>query len=830
MSVWTLNGITLEEWGISIASGQFTTQDIDTVEFVRAANFDSAAGLAYRDPVTLAKDGVPYFQGRVMQTPRMASPEREEIAYVVAGPWWALEETVYEQEWGVGPNLRMLPVVTLGQRADGTRISTMQQVADIVQYAADNGANLQLGGVADGPTTWPVEVENVMCAEAIRQMLRWSPQVVAWFDYTTSPPTLNFTKRADLGSIGVSVGDNGNAELINIRSRDDLVPTSVSIVYRTANVIDGVVYRSIRTDTAPEEGATSGPGVLRATVELEGTQMQFQKQRVETRTLPTDATTALTWLGLKYPAIKALTDASVALAVTDFDRSVVDDTADLAPPINPNATRLPVSEPADLPRELVRGSIEDWMRKKVGQVRIKLQIRYAGTEALIPEDVKKVLGPDGKRALDVVVTSTDAITKTYTGLANWTPGEDAPAGVAAAVYAQLSDLQWEGSVTVVAEELASGTWVGRGLGIYGASAAYETINAIIHSASWDVETGKVTVSFGPPPHLAPQDLVELQRMIRSNPTKWYSVGERSSSLLGREDKAGSKGDTIGGYDVPMTAGLPGTPVMDDYQLPFMPLIKQGEAPDEWTAAVTPGQVIERIPGTGNAISQHDPSGMTGGGGEPSYQSIEDGDTVICKVDVAASGAVTAAAIEVTSESLESTHYAPAGGTSSGSSGTYRYPLFKFNVVEAQPKVKIIMGGSHIDHWRDLPKLENRRTGGGENIGRIFQKFDDAEKSYFFRDITKKADTDTLEITEQADYIELKTKGANLDLTVWDIELIHEGEDQWSLVRTGAGTEKHYWRDGLYKGKSTPEDPEGIDIVEQDVANYPGGSTAAPPPP
>jgi hypothetical protein len=49
------------------------------------------------------------------------------------------------------------------------------------------------------------EVTDMKCGEIIRKILRYLPDVVQWFDFTTSPPTLNFNHRANLAGATVKV-------------------------------------------------------------------------------------------------------------------------------------------------------------------------------------------------------------------------------------------------------------------------------------------------------------------------------------------------------------------------------------------------------------------------------------------------------------------------------------------------------------------------------------------------------------------------------------------------------------------------------------------------
>jgi hypothetical protein len=80
----------------------------------------------------------------------------------------------------------------------------------IPDYIAGYAASGQSSGTADARTLLraPLDaVNDVTCAEALRYMFKWLGYVgstVAWFDYTTTPPTFKVTTRDQLPSVNVS--------------------------------------------------------------------------------------------------------------------------------------------------------------------------------------------------------------------------------------------------------------------------------------------------------------------------------------------------------------------------------------------------------------------------------------------------------------------------------------------------------------------------------------------------------------------------------------------------------------------------------------------------
>jgi hypothetical protein len=357
MSVaWSIGGNTLATLGLEVATATFRTGAASELTLRRSAAFDAAPLFAYDAPITLLRAGAPYFTGKVKSRPAWGRASGEGQIIRIADAWQDLEDTVYMEPWAIGTGTTDYPMAVLGVDSSGDAISSGEQIEEAISYAISAGVDLQLGTVPAGLPLWPSEVRNVSCAEVIRLSLRFHPDWVPWIDHSTTPPTFNVTPRASLDVRTLDLSGAGDVESFSIQRRDDLKPESVRIVYANATIIDGVTYRDHVIDKWPAAGPNEGPRVLSSVIELAGGQMQFQKSRIQTRTLPTDQASAKTWLKLKFPHLKDVPDAH--MAVSGFLKELVDETEDHADPVNPRAERLEVDDATDLPRELVRGTIE----------------------------------------------------------------------------------------------------------------------------------------------------------------------------------------------------------------------------------------------------------------------------------------------------------------------------------------------------------------------------------------------------------------------------------------------------------------------------------------
>jgi hypothetical protein len=518
---------TLESQGVISAVVTLRTQATSELVLEVSSAFDAAEAFPYGATIALSAGGGVIFRGKVARNPRMASAQRETQQVVAHDAWDELERTTYHESWKLGTGTVMLPRAVLGLSSSGTQIDTGAQIAEAVNYAASVGCDIQFGGAPTGFMLWPSEVSNVTVADVIRQSMRYHPDWVLWLDHASNPATLQVSNLTTATARSVALDGTGGATNLQVRSVSERVPAGVRIVYEATNQIDGAAVRTVQIDTA---GAEDGPGVLSAVIQLAGAQVQSQTQRVETRNLPTDQATAKAWLKLKWPDLADIPDA--AFNVTTFSKRLVPE-GPQPPGVNDELERLAVADVSELPRELVRGQIEDWMQVKVAEIAVVVEIKANATTT----EAQRQKLPIGRRV--IYVTGTTATTKTYRGIANWQPAESAPAGIASAIYTALQETTSEGSLTLVGDEVDGTRWHGCRISLLG------TGTGLIHSARHDIMRGETTIEWGPPPYLSPGDWMELQKALRRRAPTW--TFNRDSS----EPEPAS--ESVGGYDKPTNA-------------------------------------------------------------------------------------------------------------------------------------------------------------------------------------------------------------------------------------------------------------------------------------
>lgn len=552
---WFLNNIRLDLRRVPDITLSFRQMATSQLSFNIAQAFDQTPAFPFDTLITLdrVENGTTthIFQGRTDPVNRSATPQSEGHDFFVADAWQQLEDTIYQEPWAVG-NIEggvLFPKAVLGLDAAGDPISTGAQIAEVISYAASVGVGLQAGVIAAGQTLWPEQVRNASCAEVIRQSLRFSPDHVAWIDHSTVPPTFNVTRKADMPVRSIPLDGTVRVNRLRYRRCDELMPLSVRLIYETAQNIDGAIYRDAVIDKWPADGPDGGPRVLQASVELAGMSMQFQKHPVQVRALPASQETAKDYLRAKFPKLADVPDA--AFNVTAWTKTALPDPEEEEhekTTINPQATRLPGTSLLDLPNELVRGSIADWMRVKVGKVHIEFTVEATGTADAAALKAISTL-PAG-----MTITATNAVTKIYHGNSQWESGENVPTGIARAFYESITAAyEYEGTVPILEREAGAVRYHGACLQLPGsADGGIAAMKAVIHSVDIEISSGRTTIGFGPAPYLAPADILELQRNLRRRTATWWSKKERASNKLGVDDKPGSKGDTVAPYDLPET--------------------------------------------------------------------------------------------------------------------------------------------------------------------------------------------------------------------------------------------------------------------------------------
>ncbi|HBY60588.1 MAG TPA: hypothetical protein DEH78_12255 [Solibacterales bacterium] len=496
---WTLEYAsvtkTLAAWGLVGLTRRRVNQGIDTVTFRHdGVAFDGTPIFAYGATIKIFRDAVKWFEGRVDQVPRYGSMSEEGMQYVIAGPWWYLEHLVYQQGWNVnnGAGLTVLNKsrVLLFHTITGAKLNAGEQIADVLEYAATTAAKPIAYDDTDFPPVNPPtdEAQDLVCAEVIRRALRWAPDAVTWWDYSTTPPTFHCAQRPNLDAASLAITALSG---LQIQSRDDIVVPAVYLKFERTDTYDGQPYLSVSEQKAPNDSVTGlEDNAIVATVQLEGGSVQSVTAAVEVET-PAPATAAwwqskLSWLANDKITIEAVTEAS---------------------------------RTSSLPRILTRGQLAAWMTDSGGnpitaaEDTISARMRYSVYSAATKTADQKLAEFDEVFTFRAI--ATNATTGSYSAIESALVGESAPEGLAQYIYDAVSVLHWEGGLTVTQQDVDSSVdLMGKLLNLTGGNAAWLTMNALVQETINNVDSGTTQISFGPPRYLGLGDIIQLLRMTR----------------------------------------------------------------------------------------------------------------------------------------------------------------------------------------------------------------------------------------------------------------------------------------------------------------------------
>jgi hypothetical protein len=485
---WTLHygerEAILAEWNVGHLRRRLLNQGIDTVRLdTLEPDLPSAPSFAPEKPVVIAYGGQRWFYGVVTQTPTVGRYNFEGHSYTISGPWWFLEHLVYQQNWRQVASYdadeeKLYTVdkgrVVLGQDEHDGRVTAAQQIRSILQYAVDQGAPFAIGDVLDMDFYFPFdEIRDISCAEALQRILRWTPDAVVWFDYGAKPfPRLHCMRQCRRGSLCLALSQLHDFE---VRPRYDLQVNSVVLKYEFSYSENGRTWKKLEIDPYPTGATGREFKSLVLTLALDGARTHVQRQVVRTVPLACDA---VEWWQDRFPLLK--------------HPSIV------------NLSLQNVRRETQLPNELIEGAVGSWMKRTCLKETIRAQVRYHDASGNVVN-----------QELTLRLRTTDAITKTYERVSVDGVPTPVPTGLAKVFYDATAPLQHDGYCRVAREEVfVPENWLSKTLTIDGGLEEWKAMRAPVQEVCDDVDGGFVSLRFGPPKHLGPDDLIQLLRSNR----------------------------------------------------------------------------------------------------------------------------------------------------------------------------------------------------------------------------------------------------------------------------------------------------------------------------
>lgn len=438
-------------------------------------------------------------------------------------------------------------------------LSTKEQITQVLNYviaaqtAVYGAPFFQIGIIDPDLPAMISEVRDMSVAEVIRNQLRWTPDAVTWFDYSTSPPTLNIAQRAKMDAIlfptlrgsnpiqltnvadssltTVTIPVTGGWEISNltITPRDDLQVPFVKLSYEQTNRVGPTQFTTRAVDIYPTNAPQYGFGALVATVDLRGmntgayTQIgaagipvMNDGQVVTPPTIGGPSTDPLAWWlnRSEWPLMQA-------------DDVVVDKI--ILNARNPLDSGGNFIDPGLLPYEVVSGSIAPWLNGYSSREQITATLYY-----------HTLNGQQFIKPISTTLVSASVPSGFYYDQSEVTYAEPLPVGLAQLLYNSTAALQYDGQLTISEEECSELIGMGQVLNL---APNWTAMNAMVVQISEDIENGTTQVAFGPKKNLGVSDLVELVRVIRSRVITFRLTdafgGGRNSSAIGLPNRTGA---------------------------------------------------------------------------------------------------------------------------------------------------------------------------------------------------------------------------------------------------------------------------------------------------
>lgn len=552
---WTITtpggGGDFASFAIHSAKRNLRNLAIDTFTFVQDCDVTNVPICGWGDYVIIKNGGVTWFQGICTAPKAKASGKAESIEFVISGAWWWLENTALQVPWLMidGSQVNKGRVI-LGVNADLTAASIASVFTAVFTFLTTTcRAPVALGTCTAAACAPPKEVLDVTCAEVIRAQLKYAPDVVGWVNYAPDVPTINFAPRAALTPVTVSFT---NLTGFEATPRPDLIPPEVVLIYETTNTVDGRPGITVQVDASPVGALGYAPRSLVTTIPLHGVTETYAKQKVRVQLLPLDVSNptnthiAARFYQMFCTALQAADKISGDPVTPDLT-FYPSDPGDSSSPVFVRALAQPVDvdgggpyilqDPTDtssthvyldttLTKCLMQGSVMPWMTTTSAQVQ-SVTFRCSWKE----NGVQKGLNTDGSLGVQCVaiLTATNAVSLEYHSLQQYEAGESAPTGLAAALRGSLSTLQYEGKASYENDEVDGALTPGKLINVSGARAEWVNMAERIQTTEEDIDKGATSVTFGPPNHLAIQDVIELLRSGR--PPDWDTRAGAANSQV-----------------------------------------------------------------------------------------------------------------------------------------------------------------------------------------------------------------------------------------------------------------------------------------------------------
>ena len=511
---WTLiyqkKEYTFEELGLKNLLRKCFNQRLDVVTFEEVTpSISSEVLFDLESTITIKREGKPWFFGKVVKVPSLSKHAHESRVYELAGPWWYLENLVFQQTWKEAKNLEdpesdLISIekgrVILGQDAHAKPMDSGAQIEEILNYAIAQGAPIEVGEIGVDVFFPFDEIKDLSCAEAIKRVLRWSPDACVWFEYLDIPK-MHVTTHARMQELSIDIHTCA-VDVLKITPRQDLQVPAVVLKYEKTHRNNSASWTTTEIDHYPKHATGKEFKAVCLTIELDGMRGTTLSQDIKVQHI--DETSSFWWKE-HLPALSHIPVEKIKIK---------------------NPTRTSV-----LSNELLSGTIAPWMNRQVEADTIKAYISYETEEEAVVD-----------RLVSIRLQATDASSRNFINTLSVDEPEPSPVGLAKRLYESVNILQYEGEIVLSQEEVPHQQYLGRVINLKGLDAKWEHMHARVQEVIENIDTGTTRIVFGIAKHLGPDDLVELLRANRRRrASRRASVRAKGTIHGGRSIEQGTHG-------------------------------------------------------------------------------------------------------------------------------------------------------------------------------------------------------------------------------------------------------------------------------------------------
>jgi hypothetical protein len=532
---------TLAEWGAFGVVLRRVNLAGDQLAFsVARRNFAAAPLCNYGDTVTLLRDGVVWFTGTNQTIPRTAEAAAQADTYTILSPWRWLAQNIFQQPW-FGGTVYTSHILTVGNAGGNIRA--------VLDYAIASGAPLAYipADLALLTVTPPTnEFTEKTCAQVIIENLNFAPDVVVYFNYTTSPnPTLRFQKRstllaADLRMASLDDPAKQPVAAVSIIPRPDLQIPAAKINIEVIEEIDGVQRLVPSVDIWPPGATGREDGAFNATLTIQGRSVSSLQGSILCEHIDVND---VEWWKRHVPGLdSSLVD--VLAGPTSVER------------VNSSGVALPWV----YPRELMQngGGIAPWMgvNYQVEVIRARFLIETYSIDQVTGAPSPGPIRTE-EREFSVELISTDApfgVTN-YSTTASSDSGDPVPVGLARHLYESLSELHYQAAIALVQPQCDGVVNLGYVVNLHGARAEYAAMRALVQEVTFDIDAGTTQVQCGPPRQLGLSDLLALMQRFRVR-RRWTNPETQQTGELGGDGGGAQLPRVTGGANTSVGASIP----------------------------------------------------------------------------------------------------------------------------------------------------------------------------------------------------------------------------------------------------------------------------------